>query len=272
MKSFFFALVLLPCLAFAQAQVFPTRLTLTEENPSSYLTLRNPSAKSQKFKIEILELAMKKDGSVVPAKGEHPLLLDGIKYSPKTVDVAANEKQTVRVMMTSFDGLPEGESHIYLHFVPIGDTETKTAAKLSLQARIAVAVPIIVRHGSPKLDAKMKSPKVIKDAQGNFKVSFEVTNTTPYFLTGDLEVLALTPKGEVSLSKVLSISSYLPSRIVTLDLKKEDVATKLASEEASKFKIRYVSNEESAAPFDLTSEVVPEAKTATTKTKSSKRR
>ncbi len=272
MKFIIFILLAVPTLVLAQAQVFPTRLTLTEETPSTYLTLKNPSGKTQKFKVEILELAMKKDGGVIPAKGQHNELIEGLKYSPKTVEIQPNDKQIVRVMMTSFDSLPDGENHVYLHFIPVGDNEAKSEAKLSLQARIAVAVPVIVRRGSPRLDLKMKSPSAISDKKGNLKVSFEVTNTTKYYVTGDLEVFAVTPKGEISLSKVLSISSYIPSRIVTVDIPKESLIEKAGSEDVTKFKVKYASNEDSAAPFELVSEVLTKAPAPASKKSANKRR
>lgn len=255
MKTLLFALFTLPALVFAQAQVFPTRLTLTEDAPSSYLTLRNPTNKAQKFKIELLHLQMQKDGNVVAARNDNNVLIDGIKYSPKTVEIAPNDKQVVRVMMTSFDSLPEGESHIYLHFIPEGSNEPKSNSKFNLQARIAVAVPVIVRHGSPKLEAQLKNAAAVEDKNGNVKISFEVANTTKYFVTGNLEIRALTPQGEVSLTKILSISSYIPLRVVTVELKKEDLTAKLAEAPLAKLKILYNSNEDSAAPFELSAEV-----------------
>ena len=239
MKFVIFILLAIPSMALAQAQV----------------------------KVEILDLAMRKDGAVTPAKGQHPELIESLKYSPKTVEIPPNDKQIVRVMMTSFESLPEGENHIYLHFIPIGDNEAKSEAKLSLQARIAVAVPVIVRRGSPRLEPKMKSPTAIIDKKGNLKVSFEVTNTTKYYVTGDVEVFAITPKGEVSLSKVLSISSYIPSRIITVDIPKESLTDKTGSEELTKFKIKYTSNEDSAAPYELVSEVPVKAPASTLKKK-----
>lgn len=257
MKFLFFILTFLPLVAFAQAQVFPTRLTLTEEAPSSYLTLRNSTPKPQKFKIELMQLAMKKDGSVASIHNDQNPLVDDIKFSPKSIEIAPNDKQVVRIMMTSFEGLSDGDSNIYLHFIPEGSNEAKSNAKFSLQARIAVAVPIIVRHGTPKLDAKMKDAKALKDKSGNLKVSFEATNTTKYFLTGDLEISAVTPKGDVSLSKILSISSYIPSRIVSVDIKKEEITAKIPEADVSKLKIHYYSNNDRGAPFDLSSEVTP---------------
>lgn len=266
MYYFLFLLFLVPRFALAQAQVFPTRVTLSEDAPSSYLTLRNPSALPQKFKIELYQLVMKKDGTVASVDDDKNPLLDLIKFSPKSIEIQPNDKQVVRVMVTSFAELSEGDHYIYLHFVPEGDVVPATnGSKFNLQAKIAVAIPLIVRRGVPKLDVQLLHPSAEIDSQGNLKVQSQIQNSTAYIVTGDFEITGMSSKGDVSLVKVTSLSSYIPERLISFDLTQSDLRAKLGSEVLSKIKIKYASNADSASSFNLEKEMPVSIKAASSK-------
>lgn len=258
MKYLLLLSIFFPLQLFAQAQVFPTRLTLSEETPSSYLNLKNASDKPQKYRIELAQFLMKKDGHMEKADVANNPLLETLKFSPKVIEVAPNEKQVVRVMVTGFENLGQGDYYIYLHFIPDGETPAAGSAgksnKFTLQAKIAVAVPVIVRHGPSKVDGKLTDVAANKDNAGNINVSFKLTNSSKYFLTGDLEVVAISDKGEVSLSKVIGLSSYIPERIVTSTVSQKELTEKLHGDTLKKIKVRYVSSTDSGGPFDLSGE------------------
>lgn len=258
MKYFFFTLtcitVLLPSLCLAQAQVFPTRLTLTEEGPSSYLNLKNSTEKPQKYRIEFVQFNMKKDGTVAKAGHVNNPLSDVIKFSPKTVEIAPNEKQIVRVMATSFDDLSDGEHLIYLHFIPESiEKSPKSNSNFNLQARIAIAVPVVVRRGTPKLEGKLTDLKAKLDPKKNLSLSFNLANKTKFFLTGDLDIIGVTDQGEVPLSKIVGISSYIPERSFSTKLSSLEIADK-TKDAIKKVKVRYAANADSATTFDLSAE------------------
>lgn len=256
MKTLFFILSTFPLLAFAQTQVFPTRLTLTEEAPSSYLNLKNATDKPQKYKIEMTQYQMTKNGLMVKADTKNNPLVDTLKFSPKTVEVAPNEKQVVRVMATSFDDLTDGDYYIYLHFIPESASSPTNAPKsqFSLQAKIAVAIPIVVRHGTAKVEGKLSDLKSLSSKDGNLNVTFKLSNPTKYFLTGDLEVIGVTDKGETSLSKTIGLTSYIPERAVTSAISSKDITEKLNGEKLKKIKVKFASNENSGTSFELAGE------------------
>lgn len=260
MKALFFGLVLFPSLLFAQAQVFPTRLTLTEENPSSYLNLRNSGSTPQKFTIELTQFQMNPDGTMKRVKKPDPVLLDLLKYSPKTIEVPPGEKQVVRIMNTSFDHLKDGEYYVHLHFLPDSPVPEKKTAKtgartMSLQAKIAVAVPVVIRKGTARLEGKLTNPKAVLLKNGDLQVSFKLSNSTPYFLTGDLEIIGVTEKGETSLAKIIGVSSYIPERISTTRFSAAEIKDVLKGGEVlKKIKVHYVANADAGAVFDLTGE------------------
>jgi P pilus assembly chaperone PapD len=276
-----FVFLLFPSLLWAQAQVFPTHLTLTEEAPSSYVNLKNTNEKPQKYRIELVQFLMNKDGSMSKSEKVSSALADILKFSPKEIEVAPNEKQVVRVMATSFDNLGDGENYIYLHFLPEADTtETEKGAekskggKFNLQAKVAVAVPVVVRKGVAKFEGKLQNLKATTEGAGDLGVNFKLANASKFFLTGDLEVIGVTEKSEVPLSKVIGLSSYIPERAVSTKIAKDELNKKLAGEPLKKIKVRYVSNAESAAPFELQSDadITAPGKAEKKSKKTSKRR
>ncbi|WP_374029437.1 hypothetical protein [Bdellovibrio bacteriovorus] len=267
-----FFLFFLPSLLFAQAQVYPTHLTLTEESPSSYLNLKNPTSETQTYKIELTYFKMKKDGSMRPDPSTSTTLTDILKFSPKSISLTPNEKQVIRVMVTSFDNLEDGESYVHLRFLPTqmksGEEKNKTnGSSFSLTARIAVAVPIIVRKGAGTIAGEIKNLKATYDKQRNLTVNLSLKNTSKYFLHGDLDLFAITNKGEVSLDKVIGLSSYLPERSYAKRISSEELAKKLNDERITKIKVSFKSNAESASTFDLSQETEVQATSTTSKNK-----
>ncbi|WP_374076371.1 hypothetical protein [Bdellovibrio bacteriovorus] len=277
-KIIFSLLLFFPSLLFAQAQVFPTHLTLTEEAPSSYLNLRNSSSENQSYKIELMFFKMQKDGSMKREPSAPNALTDVIKFSPKTISLTPNEKQVVRVMATSFDSLTDGEYYIHIHFLPSvnksedKESEVKKSSSFSLTAKIAVAVPIVVRKGTGTLTGEVKNFKATYDKQKDLNVNLSLTNNSKFFLYGDLDLIAVTDKGEVALDKVIGLSSYLPERTFTKKISAQDLAEKIKDDKIKKIKVTYKSNAESAAAFDLASETeISTASPVKAKKKSSKR-
>ncbi|MNL44903.1 hypothetical protein D3C87_1675080 [compost metagenome] len=123
-----------------------------------------------------------------------------------------------------------------------------------MQARIAVAVPIIVRKGTGVFAGKLEKLNAQVDKEQNINVAFSLLNTNKYFLYGDLDVIGVTDKGEVPLDKIIGISSYLPERTFNKVLTQKEIAEKTSGETLKKIKVQYAANTESAAPFSLNSE------------------
>jgi hypothetical protein len=279
MLKLIFAIFFFPSLLFAQAQVYPTHLTLTEEAPSSYVNLKNATTESQKYKIDLVQFLMTKEGGMKKVSDSNNALLDLVKFSPKNIELAPNEKQVVRIMATSFDTLADGEYYIHIHFTPLADKTSaakeseKNSSSFSLQARIAVAVPIIVRKGTGTFAGKLEKPQAFLDKNQNLNLSFLLSNTNKYFLYGDLDVVGVTAKGEVPLDKVVGLSSYLPERQYNKMLTQKELAEKTAGEPIQKIKVLYAANTESAAPFSLNAEtdVMANASKAAKKSKKKKK-
>ena len=252
-----FLLTFLPLVVFAQAQVYPTRIILSDEATSSYVNIKNPLGNAQKFRIELAQFVMKSDGSMSKQTPIQSELLDIVKFSPKSVVIAPGEKQVVRLMVSALDTLSEGDHYIHLQFLPEDEEASKNQEKrtsFSLRAKIAVAIPIIVRRGTPVTAPKLTSLSAIEEKDGQLTVDFNLSNSTKYFLTGDLDIYGLADKEEILLSKTSGLSSYLSERKVKMVIKPNEKNEKINEKLFKKIKVRYASNLGGGSDFELFAE------------------
>lgn len=92
------------------------------------------------------------------------------------------------------------------HFIPESGSASSspTKAKFSLQARIACSsTRRVVRHGTAKVDGKSTELKAANVKNGDLEVTFKIANSTKYFLTGNLDIIGVTDKGETVLSQTI---------------------------------------------------------------------
>lgn len=258
--------------AFAQVQVFPTYLALSEERISGHLNLRNTSNEPKIFKVEYVFYKMNKDGTFVREAIPTDGLSDILKFSPKKVTLAPGGKQVVRVMLTDLESLPVGDKYIHLRFVPDSAEETSADAKtnkkssFSLQAKISVAVPVVVRKGKGPFAGTMTADKATRNKNGDVDLSLSFKNTNQFYLHGDLEIFAVNGDKEISLDKIVGVSSYIPERMFNKTYKVADVQQTLSGQALTKFKVVFKSNPDSGAEFNQVSVVeVSEAKKAVSK-------
>jgi fimbrial chaperone protein len=243
-----------PWMAWAQVQIFPTRLTLTDQNISGYLNLQNSSSDPQVYELQLVLFKMRNDGSFDRQKeipSSHPLV-DRLKFSPSQVTLKPGEKQIVRVMVSEFANLPTGEAYLHLQAVPQKASGAKSQAKTNFQlsARIAVAVPIVVRKGAVQAQPLILQARYKPEPDGGLKLSFEIQKKGDGLIFGDLEVLRKQNQTEEIITKVKGIASYIDQRSFVTIIPAEE-AKKGSGLQDGELIYRFTSNSESAQSFAL---------------------
>jgi hypothetical protein len=172
---------------------------------------------------------MKPDASLelvaTPTDDERPAK-SLIRFSPRSVELQPNVEQIVRVIRFSSKQLEEGEYRAHLLFEPVSDSpadidprKPKTdSLAMQLEARIAIAIPIIVRHGDPQVTGALSGLRVLPASKAGGRPAFEaqLVKSGNGFLFGDLE-LSFIRNGEStprSLATILGVSSYIPNRVL----------------------------------------------------------
>lgn len=216
----------------ASLQVFPLRVVLSEKERTAQLTLRHTGDKPKSYRISTVFYRMDETGAMTRiseiSPDERPAI-DFFRFSPRQVKLTPQVEQTVRLVLRQPAGLQEGDYRAHIYFEETEDvvadegmSEDKKA-NFVLKARVAVAVPVIVRVGQPRTKVKLGVPKLIYDAEGKQVLKFDLLQEGKAYAYGDFvaKVPARAGKPERSVGLMLGVSSYRAKREVRFPLKEK---------------------------------------------------
>jgi P pilus assembly chaperone PapD len=226
---------------FGGVTVTPTRIVFEGRQKSAEVTLVNTASTPSTYRISFKNMQMLEDGSyqdiTEPVNGEF-FADELIRYSPRQVNLAGGESQTIRLQLRKPADLATGEyrSHLLLQSLP-PETEGADIEKADLKegeiavkilTTYAVTIPVIVRHG------ELSASATISDLALN--PSQDTTNSAVFFLrlnrSGDRSIsgeLNVTFKSDqsgdeqvVGLAGNINVLSPYPARTVNISLKAPD--------------------------------------------------
>lgn len=228
-------LILMSPFCYADLQVFPLRVVLTEKNRSEQVSLRHTGPKPMQYRISAVYYRMEKDGSMnkidTPTKDDK-FAGELLRFSPKQVVLNPNTEQVVRIMLRLPAQLPDGEYRAHLRFEGVGDADDKLVStskneaggSMSLKAHMAIAIPILVRKGNVTSNVSFSDLKIKKDATGKPAFSVLMKKTGDASAYGDIQLVNLTKSGKTKIAgEINGISSYIPERILNYPLNGESL-------------------------------------------------
>jgi len=213
----------------------PQRIVLEDRERSASLDLLNTSNETGRYQIYFEHKIMKEDGSIInianPEDGG-PYAGDMIRYSPRRVDIPANQSQTIRLAVRRPKNLPDGEylSHLVLKQIPNIQTSNNVAdsdnpegkqLNLSVQPILKLAIPVIVRKGKLDTTADITDVTLIKKDGLVEDVHFTLHRKGRFSLYGDVALFEKTEQGlGQRLGFIRGIALYDPTqkRLVKLHL------------------------------------------------------
>ncbi len=254
----------------AGLQVFPTRLLITDQKKFAQISLRHTGTEPENYNIALIFFRMKPNGVLEQIETPTESDRDAFKYirfSPKTVKLLPNVEQILRVMSINVQGLPEGDYRAHLQFLPEGKKQSESAVggdseksvRMRIEARVAVAVPVVLRRGRTDMVASLSSPKLTKSTDGKPQISLNIHRGGSSFLFGDF-FLWLTQKGAlqpVQAGLLRGVASYLTDR--TVDIPITGVSAK--DLETGTIKVEYKSSFEEGEKLLSSLELTPNAST-----------
>lgn len=220
----------------ADLQIHPTRIVLADTVRVANVTLKNLANKAEKYRVRAVFYRMAADGSMEPVDekkvtpDERPLM-KYIRFSPREFTLPSQGEQVVRVMYAGPSTLPDGEYRTHLHLEPVVEKageddepaakqgKPKAKIQMTLEAKLAFAVPVLFRHGKVEASTKLERLRVLKAQDGKSTASVDVVwsgNAYPY---GEF-VAYLTPKGgeRAEAGVVRGIAAYTSPRAVSVPL------------------------------------------------------
>jgi hypothetical protein len=178
---------------------------------------------------------MNEDGSFVeitePDPGQN-FADKNIRFFPRSVTLAPNEAQVVKMQLTKTNTLTPGEyrSHVYFRAVPmekaLGDEETrKDSVGISVQLIpiFGITIPVIIRVGesTTKVTLNDLAVEMVNDTLPRLRMTFNRTGNMSVY--GDISVKYTSPEGKTTeVGIVKGIAVYTPNTIrrFQLDLKR----------------------------------------------------
>ena len=239
---FFWGLMITLILSFPEVQaqgnllITPRRVVFEGSKKTQELNLANTGQDTAKYNVSIIQYRMNEDGSfaeiTTPDPGQN-FADKYIRFFPRTVTLAPNEAQVVKMQLTKTDQLTPGEyrSHVYFRAVPkltaLDAEEIKTDSTtigVKLIPIFGITIPVIIRSGESTMKASLTDFKltIINDTIPRLQFVFNRTGNMSVY--GDILVDHMSPKAVVKqVGMVRGIAVYTPNpvRRFQMDLDKK---------------------------------------------------
>jgi hypothetical protein len=166
--------------------VTPTRLILEGNRRTTEITLVNLGVAPATYRISLLHLRMKTDGSMEEFDAATPQdrVADSLlRYSPRQVTLEPRVAQVVRIQVRKPADLAPGEyrSHLLFRGVPKADEAAPTpeqeaqGVSIRLIPIYGVSIPLIVRHGETSATAQLRNLELVPGEPGRAQFFIRAT-------------------------------------------------------------------------------------------------
>ena len=228
----FAGLVLLSIITSTQAMaqgnllITPRRVVFEGQKRTQDLNLANTGIDTAKYNVSVINYRMREDGSfeeiTTPDAGQN-FADKNLRFFPRSVTLAPNEAQVVKMQVTRADQLSPGEyrSHIYFRAVPkqtaLGTEEVKkdsTSIGVKLIPIFGITIPVIIRVGESTTKVNLSDVKleIISDTIPRLEFAFNRTGNMSVY--GDILVEHISPTTVITqVGTVRGIAVYTPNSV-----------------------------------------------------------
>jgi len=228
----FAGLVLLSIITSTQAMaqgnllITPRRVVFEGQKRTQDLNLANTGIDTAKYNVSIIQYRMREDGSfeeiTTPDTGQN-FADKNLRFFPRSVTLAPNEAQVVKMQVTRADQLSPGEyrSHIYFRAVPkqtaLGSEEIKkdsTSIGVKLIPIFGITIPVIIRVGESTTKVNLSDLKleIIGDTIPRLQLAFNRSGNMSVY--GDIVVEHISPSTVITqVGTVRGIAVYTPNSV-----------------------------------------------------------
>lgn len=223
--SFFFSstLICLSSLAQGDVQIYPKRVLFDGSRRVHELSIANSGKDTARYTISVIQIRMKEDGSfeMISKPDEGQNFADkNFRFYPRSVVLAPNEAQTVKIQLLKFSELGAGEYRSHLYFRaeaekrPLGhDTVINNS---SIAVRIVptygISIPVIIRSGEPTTEINLSQIHFGLEKDAIPVLNFDLNRIGNMSVYGDIAVDYLSPEGkEIRVCSVKGLSVYTPN-------------------------------------------------------------
>lgn len=205
--------------------IIPRRVVFEGPKRTEALSLANTGTDTAKYLISVIHYRMLDNGAfeliTEPDSGQY-FADKNFRFFPRSVVLAPNEAQTVKLQAINTSGLKPGEyrSHLYFRAVPkeaapvenTADTNSKEIS-IKLVPIFGIAIPVIIRVGAPISAVTLEKAVMETNAQGarQLKVTFNRTGNASVY--GDISIDYISPQGKTTgVNLIKGFAIYTPNK------------------------------------------------------------
>ncbi|MCW3116923.1 MAG: hypothetical protein JWM28_1005 [Chitinophagaceae bacterium] len=254
----------IPSVAQGDLLIMPKRVVFEGIKRSEELNLANTGKDTATYSISFIQIRMKVDGSfeniTQPDSGQY-FAEKYLRFFPRTVTLAPNEAQAVKVQITRSNELVQGEyrSHLYFRSIPnnkpLGEKEPANDSGISVKLIpvFGISIPVIIRVGDNTSAVSLSDISFQLKTGEKPAVTMMINRTGNMSVYGDLMVDHISSQGKVSrVGMVKGLAVYAPNSVRRFHLELENMEGSYYH--TGKLRIRYL--DQSARTIQLAEEEI----------------
>ena len=254
--AFIFSFFLFSSLVSAQGDllIFPKRIVLDDRKRVKQLILSNIGKDTTIYNVSFLQYRMNENGGfkaiTTPDVGQY-FATPYLRVYPRTVTLAPNESQTVKVQVNRSTKLEEGEyrSHLYFRAIkyntPLGQKKNKvdpTSISVKIEAVFGISIATIIKKGTSNTITTISNLSYEKDKKLNHFINFNLNRIGNMSTYGDIYINYVSDNNAiVEVAKVKGISVYTPGEVRKVKI--QLTTPKGITLTGGTFKVVYTANE-----------------------------
>jgi len=215
--------------------IIPRRVVFEGAKRTQELNLANTGKDTTKYLISVVQYRMNADGTfeniMVPDSGQN-FADKNFRFFPRSVVLAPNEAQTVKIQLINTSELKPGEyrSHLYFRAVPndspLGGKDAEKDSKaitVHLTPIFGIAIPVIIRVGISTTIITIPHSSLETNSSGVVQLKMTFNRSGNMSGYGDIKVDYVSPQGkttQVGTAKGFGIYTPNKERNFILDLDK----------------------------------------------------
>lgn len=244
--------------AFAQGDllIYPKRLVFEgTQNRVQVLNMNNKGKDTATYKLSFIENRMDQDGKfeiIAEPDPDQQFASPYLRFYPRTITLAPNETQVIKVQLIRASDLRPGEYRSHLYLRPVikaealeeraGTTVNPNEVSLNLKPVYGISVANIVRVGKPEVQIEVTNMAFEKFNDSIPLISMDFQRSGSASSYGDLSVHHISLEGrETLVGEMKGFAVYTPGSLRKARMKLKDIEG--VNYESGVLRLRYVSQD-----------------------------
>ncbi len=234
----FFSFITSSVFAQGNLLITPKRVVFEGNKRSEELNLANTGTDSASYVISFIQIKMTDDGKfeqITEPDSTLKIASNNLRFFPRSVTLAPNEAQSVKVQLIKTNSLDDGEyrSHLYFRGIPnnnraLGEEASKKEEGISVKITpiFGLTLPIIIRKGDPKLEMNISDMALQFSPEKEPFIKFKLNREGNISSYGDITVNYISNSEAVTrVALIKGLAVYTPNISREINLKLDDSKT-----------------------------------------------